>query len=168
MKLPPPRSIRFGVVLVFLLGLSGSLHAAGDNSLDFLIGEWDIFNATGKPTGTAKVEAVLPGAALTEVRRSMDGSELKFWYFYSETDRAWKNIFAGPTGAMRELLTKEKLPDGSVRMLGRFPNPNGTVSQSRFTYYKLPDGSVRRHLEVSDDDGATWKTIVDATYRKKP
>jgi len=143
------------------------LRAFADDSLDFLLGEWDIVNAAGKPAGTTRVEAVLPGAALAEVRRTADGSELRFWYFYSESDRAWKNIFAGPNGAMRELLTKEKLSDGSIRMLGRFPNAAGPASQSRFTYFKLPGGTVRRLLEVSEDDGATWKTLVDATYRKK-
>jgi hypothetical protein len=145
-----------------------SLRAIADDSLDFLIGEWDIVNAAGKPTGTTKVEAALPGAALSEVRRGLDGKELKLWYFYSETDRAWKSLFAGPNGAMRELLTTEKMPDGSIRMLGRFPAAKGPAAQSRFTYYKLTDGSVRRHLETSADDGATWKTIVDATYRRKP
>src|SRR5690349_8125561 len=109
------------VVLFTSLGL----HAAADDTLDFLIGEWDIFNAAGKQTGTTKVEATLPGAALTEVRRALDGKELKLWYFYSEADHAWKSVFAGPNGAMRELIATEKMPDGSVRMLGRFPSATG-------------------------------------------
>jgi hypothetical protein len=154
------------VLLVLFLSLGP--RAIADESLDFLIGEWDITNAAGQPVGTTKVEAALPGAALTEVRRGLDGRELKLWYFYAEPEHAWKSVFAGPNGAMRELLTTEKLPDGSVRMLGRFPNSTGPAAQSRFTYYKLTDGSVRRHLETSTDDGVTWKTIVDATYRKKP
>ncbi len=161
MKSPAP--LRFALLLFCC-----TLRATADDSLDFLIGEWNIFNAAGKPSGTTKVEAALPGAALTEVRRGLDGKELKLWYFYSEPDKAWKSVFAGPNGAMRELLATEKMPDGSVRMLGRFPNATGPASQSRFTYYKQADGSVRRHLEISADDGATWKTIVDATYRKKP
>lgn len=138
-----------------------------DDTLDFLLGEWDIFNAAGKPMATTKVEATVPGIAITEVRRALDGRELKLWYFYSEADKAWKSVFAGPNNATRELVVSEKMPDGSIRMLGRFPNATGSAAQSRFTYYKLPDGSVRRHLETSEDDGATWKTIVDATYRKK-
>lgn len=161
MKLPAP-------LRVVLLLLGFSLRAVADDSLDFLIGEWDIFNAAGKPSGTTKVEAALPGAALTEVRRGLDGKELKLWYFYSEPDKAWKSVFAGPNGAMRELLATERMPDGSIRMQGRFPNATGPAFQSRFTYYKQPDGSVRRHLETSADDGATWKTVVDATYRKQP
>jgi hypothetical protein len=161
MKLP-------AAIRIILLLFGFSLRAVADDSLDFLIGEWDIFNAAGKGSGTTKVEAALPGAALTEVRRGLDGRELKLWYFYSETDKAWKSVFAGPNGTMRELRVTERLPDGSIRMLGRFPNATGPASLSRFTYYKQADGSVRRHLETSTDDGATWKTIVDATYRKKP
>lgn len=161
MKLP-------AAIRIILLLFGFSLRAVADDSLDFLIGEWDIFNAAGKPSGTTRVEVTLPGAALTEVRRGLDGKELRLWYFYSETDKMWKSVFAGPNGAMRELLATERLPDGSVRMLGRFPNATGPASQSRFTYYRQADGSVRRHLETSADDGATWKTIVDATCRKKP
>ena len=58
MKSPAP--LRF-ILLLFCC----TLRAAADDSLDFLIGEWDIFNAAGKPSGTTKVEAALPGAALT-------------------------------------------------------------------------------------------------------
>lgn len=153
--------------MLVLITLGGA-RAVADDSLDFLLGEWDIFNPAGKPTATTKVEAAVPGIAITEVRRALDGRELKLWYFYAEPAKTWKSVFVGPHGATRELVMTEKLADGSVRMLGRFPAASGPAVQSRFTYIKLPDGSVRRHLESSEDDGATWKTIVDATYRKKP
>lgn len=155
--------LRFNVLL-----LSLNLCAAADDSLDFLLGDWDIYNAAGQQTATTKVEAAVPGIALTEVRRAIDGRELKLWYFFSEADHAWKSVVVGPNGAVRELLTMEKMSDGSIRMLGRFPKAGGAAAQSRFTYYKHPDGNVRRHLETSEDDGASWKTVVDATYKRKP
>lgn len=153
------------LVLVFVSFFASRCLA--DDTLDFLLGDWDIFNAAGKQTATTKVEATVPGVAITEIRRAPDGRELKLWYFYSEPEKAWKSVFVGPNGATRELVVVEKMPDGSVQMLGRFLNASGPAAQSRFTYYKLPDGSVRRHLEASEDDGKTWKTLVDATYRKK-
>ena len=154
-------------VLLGLIFLSARCAAAGDTSLDFLLGEWAVINPAGEQVATSSVTAVLPGAALQETRMAKDGRELRLWYFYSEARHAWTSVFQGPHGAMRELVATEINGDGSVLMHGRFANPDGSFAQSRFNYTKLPDGQVRRVLEVSEDDGRTWKVLVDARYQRK-
>ena len=56
-------------------------------------------------------------------------------------------------------------PDGAVRFQGTVVAADGTEYLDRTTLTPLDGGRVRQHIEVSADDGASWRTSFDAVYR---
>jgi hypothetical protein len=53
--------------------------------------------------------------------------------------------------------------DGAMMMSGVVEQ--GTIE--RITWTPDADGSVRQHWQQSTDDGETWATVFDGTYRRQ-
>lgn len=157
------------VFVAALLFAGPCLRAASDDSLDYLAGEWDIFDAAGKQIGTSVVAVQEKNAALYEIRTFNEGVPQKLWFFNTEFEGGWKQAFmSGRSHLMREFRTEEKMPDGRLRMGARYQTANGDVTTFRI-FLSGPDatGATRRVLESSKDEGQTWIPVFDYTYRRK-
>lgn len=57
--------------------------------------------------------------------------------------------------------------DGALRFEAAQPQPDGSISLLKMTFTPLPDGAVRQHGETSTDNGKSWSSSFDFTYRRK-
>jgi hypothetical protein len=155
-----------------LLGIFATLGAhafAGAPDLSHLAGSFEILDASGEHVGASTGEIVHPGAAIFESRRfDSRANEQKLWFFNSEFQNGWKQLFVGRNGTVREFLTEEVLPDGGLILGGRFSTADGLSTRFRMLI-TAPDaeGGHRRHLESTTDDGAGWSTVFDLMYRRQ-
>jgi hypothetical protein len=156
------RFIFFSLVVV----LASSLRAQPGN-LDFLTGDWEIVDATGKLTATSTVTATVKGSLLSEVRTNAKGEPTAMWWVNSEAAGNWKQLIVGANGLMRETLPLSKRGEWPIILGGKFTNPNGAAASFRLSIARVSDDESKRKLEMSNDDGATWTTIFDQTYRRK-
>jgi len=161
-----------GMLLLLPAMVAGQANEAGCEGpryalLDFWVGEWTVW-ADGEQVGVNRIDRILKGCAVTEHWRSAAGREGRS-LFYVDDGGAWKQVWvterATETGGVKEKTAVPGAPSGSVRFRGRIETEAGSYLD-RTTLTPRDDGSVRQHIEVSTDDGATWRTTFDATYRR--
>jgi hypothetical protein len=139
----------------------------GFSTLDFWVGEWDVFVGDEK-VGDNTIEKVLDGCAVTELWRSAGGGVGRSLFYYTPATDAWKQVWvteqATAPGGVKEKTLIERYDDGGVRFQGVIALPDGRTYLDRTTLTPLGDGRVRQHIEVSTDGAQTWRTTFDAVY----
>ena len=139
--------------------------------LRFWLGHWEVLEA-GKPAGSNTITAVLGGCAIVENWTEPDGSEGKSWFFYEPVSARWKQVWitdqAWQLGGTKEKTEIDPPSAGALRLQGLLVAPDGRRILDRTTLTQNADATVRQVIETSSDDGATWVSRWDATYRRVP
>lgn len=157
----------------FLLAV-GTAHAADQppdcsgaeyRQFDFWIGEFEVRTPDGKFAGHNVIEPTLNGCALTEHWTGAGGIEGRSINFYDRSERRWNQVWIDAQGGVLRLAGG--IVDGSMLLAGTTTGEDGAVQQHRIRWTPMPDGSVRQHWESSTDDGKTWTTAFDGSYRPR-
>jgi hypothetical protein len=138
--------------------------------LDFWVGKWDVY-AGGALDGHDVVTRVLGGCAVMEEWADADGSKGFSLFYYLPSPGEWRQVWvtdhAEQAGGVKEKKLVARLDDGGVRFQGTIVGPRGPYLD-RTTLTPLPSGEVHQVIEFSRDDGASWKVMYDAIYRRSP
>jgi hypothetical protein len=167
---------RFLNLICLVVGLGGRMAAQdtpppvppGVHALDFWLGDWEVFLATGPKDGDNRIEKVLGGFAVVESWTELDGHEGRSWFYFYRPEKRWKQVWVTDGGGVKEKAQVEDAPAGSVRFRGEIPLPDGRKLLDQTTLTPLPDGRVRQVIEQSADGGKTWRTGYDAIYVRNP
>jgi hypothetical protein len=137
--------------------------------LDFWIGKWDVY-ADGNLDGHDTVARVLGGCAVTEEWADANGSKGLSLFYYLPATQEWKQVWvtdhATRAGGVKEKKLVARLDGGGVQFQGTVIGPQGHPYLDRTTLTPLPSGEVHQVIEFSRDQGASWKVVYDAVYRK--
>lgn len=135
--------------------------------LDFWLGEWHVYVA-GNLVGNNKIEKTLKGCAVLEHWQSVDGGR-GLSLFYVDGQDQWKQVWVTEYGTMPggvKEKTHQPLADPhQVRFQGRIYAEDDQTYLDRTTLTNLGNGNIRQVIEVSMDEGASWKAVFDAEYR---
>lgn len=136
--------------------------------LDFWVGAWDVYNGDHK-VGTNKIEKILNGCALIENWRNVQGSEgISIFYYYPKEGR-WKQVWVTENpfsnGGVKEKAHIETLENGSIRFQGDVLAANGTEYLDRTTLTPFENGHVEQLIEISADEGKSWREIFRGIYK---
>lgn len=137
---------------------------AKHHAFDFWIGTWDVYNATGVLAGRNVIRAVHGGCALEEAwsgAAGVTGGSLNAW---DAGTGVWRQSWVDSSGLVLEL--EGGLEGDDMVMSGHVANSDGSRSLHRIRWTPRADGTVRQHWEASADDGQTWSTLFDGTYRR--
>jgi hypothetical protein len=163
-----------GLFLCISLVVAGRLAAQTNpapppetHQLDFWVGDWEVFVATGPKDGDNRIEKMLGGFALQENWSGVEGHAGKSWFYFYRPEKRWKQVWVTDTGGVKEKVQVADGPAGSVRFRGEIPLKDGGKLLDQTTLTPLPDGRVRQVIEQSRDQGATWQTVYDAYYARK-
>lgn len=137
------------------------------HALDFWVGEWEVFLATGPKDGDNRIEKFLGGFALQENWTEHDGHEGKSWFYFYRPEKRWKQIWVTDGGFVKEKAQVENQPEGGLRFRGEILLKDGRKLLDQTTLTPLPDGRVRQVIAQSFDGGATWQTGYEAYYVRK-
>jgi hypothetical protein len=128
------------------------------HQLDFWAGRWDVY-----PTGTDKLVAhslIEPvyGCAIRENWMPIGKPGGGSLSVYVPEEKHWEQFWVDSSGT-RAFFTGGW--NGTAMVItGKWGGP-----LVRMSYSKNADGSVRQHGEQSTDEGKTWSTSFDFTYR---
>ena len=126
------------------------------SQFDFWVGSWDVYGPRGKQVGTSLIEKVY-GCGVRENWKPFtpaDGGSLNI---YVPATKKWEQFWIDRSGS-RAYFTGSWNGSAMV-MTGDWGAP------TRMTYTPNTDGSVRQLVEQSNDQGKTWTTAYDFTYR---
>lgn len=136
--------------------------------LDFWVGEWEVY-AGDEKVGDNRIEKVLSGCAVMEHWKGADGGEGKSLFFVDSNalwQQVWVTEWATSPGGIKQKTRVENSSLDGVRFLGRLQHPDSGSYLDRTTLTPKSNGDVRQVIEISTDDGKTWKTTFDAVYRR--
>jgi len=143
-------------------------HPEG-GALDFWVGAWRVTSPDGAvPYGDNKIEKALGGCAIFEHWASARGGEGKSLFSFNARSGDWEQLWVTPDtarpGGLKHKKLIEKFADGGVRFQGSYEGNKDNNIVDRTTLTPNDGGSVRQHIEISMDDGETWRTTFDALY----
>lgn len=151
----------------FVLVTAASAQAETGLDLGFLEGEWTIHGADGEAVGSSDIVIQAPNAVLFEQRTVGDRPAQALWLVNSEDAGGWKQLFVGAAGLVREFLPQSPQGEWPLVASGDVTMRDGTQATFRLTMEQASDDESRRLLERSTDNGASWTTVLDYTYRRK-
>jgi len=135
----------------------------GYGLLDFWLGEWHVYE--GKTlAGHNRIEKTLRGCAVVESWKDADGSEGNSLFFYNRFTATWKQVWVHDVGQLKEKTRTADPSPGAVRFQGAVFVAPGRSLQDRTTLTRAAPDQVRQVIEVSRDDGRSWRTVFDAIY----
>jgi hypothetical protein len=134
------------------------------HQLDFWIGEWDVTGPNGRVLGTDKVESAEGGCLIRESWSDAQSGTGQSVSFYNRLTGLWRQVWMDPSGQPLDL--SGEFADGSL-VLRQITYTGGLKTILTLAYTQALDGSVRQLLQRSVDDGATWTTLSDYSFRRK-
>jgi hypothetical protein len=127
---------------------------------DFWVGQWEV-HAKGKVVGHNRISRIHGGCTLLEEYDTLPGPyEGKSFNYYDAGAGRWHQVWVDNGGTRLHL--EGGYADHQMVMSGERAGGTGT---DRITWTDNQDGTVRQVWDVSQDGGATWKTIFDGLYK---
>lgn len=146
--------------------------AAEHRQFDFWLGEWQVFDPSGKQVGQSRIEAILNGCVLAEHWTSggnpPGAGDGRSFNLYNAQTGQWEQFWVDAQGG--RLVLNGNFAAGSMVLSGQQPKADpktGFAQRERITWTPNADGSVRQLWESSMDDGKTWTIAFDGQYRRK-
>lgn len=139
-----------------------------NHEFDYWVGEWDVFaTGTNSLVGHSLVQSISGGCAILEnwtaANNQGDGKSINF---IDPTTKMWKQTRVG-SGGMAAEFTHGEYRDGAMRFTVEKTNAQGQKMQIHFTFFNQGPSQMRQLYETSVDDGKTWKSVYDFTYKRK-
>ncbi|BET68419.1 hypothetical protein ASA1KI_33370 [Opitutales bacterium ASA1] len=170
------RRLACGVTLLAVLVFPAVISSAAEppsrpelpaevRQFDFWLGHWEVTTPDGAVVGTNRIERILDGRVLQENWTGADGHTGKSFNLFDATVGKWRQFWVDASGLSLQLAGS--LVHGAMVLEGDRLQ-DGKRLRDRITWTPNADGSVRQLWEISRDAGASWSTIFDGLYRKKP
>ena len=139
-------------------------------TLNFWVGNWNVYDLDGKLVGEDKVEKILNDCAIIENWKSSTGGEGKSLFYYNSTTKEWKQVWvtdkATQIGGQKEKKLIKQMRDGTLVFQGSYLYKNLNILD-RTSLTPLKGGRVKQVIEWSKDNGANWNKNFEAYYIKK-
>jgi len=87
--------------------------------------------------------------------------------FVDAATHKWQQVWVGSEGSGQHVFVNGEYRDGAMRFDFEQANPQGKKQIGRFIFYNQGPNQVRQFNETSDDNGTTWTTVYDFTYKRK-
>ena len=135
--------------------------------LDFWIGEWTVTNPQGQTAGESVITRDLEGCVIRESWTGTYGDRGTSVNFYDAASDRWHQVWTSDSGTVTHY--EGGFRDGAMRFLavGMGADDVAPPQYLRLSFTPNPDGTVRQLIETSTDEGRTWSTSFDGTYRRR-
>lgn len=141
--------------------------AAPYHQFDFWLGDWDVFDAAGKPAGHDHVVSILDSCAIEEDWESEKGGRGRSLNVYDAVAGRWHQTFVDDRGGLLEL--NGGLEEGNMVLIGAHPSvvQKGARVVHRISWTPVSAGKIHQLWEISKNEGRTWATVFDGMYVRK-
>ena len=137
-------------------------------ALDFWMGSWEVGDGDAVTYGSNSIEWDAGGCAIHEFWENTEGSRGTSLFYFDINADTWHQVWVSsdtskPWGLkLKELI--EVFDNGAVRFQGELISRHGEAYLDRTTLTPNDDGTVRQLIEISIDEGDTWRTAFEAIY----
>lgn len=137
---------------------------------DFWIGEWDAYvTGTNNLAGYSKIDRAAGGCMILENWTSKGNApfEGKSMNFIDPATGKWKQVWVGSNGTNVSEFLNGEYRDGAMRFEYETTDAQNNKQLVHFHFFNQGPDQVRQFHETSNDDGKTWTTTYDFTYKRR-
>ncbi len=137
---------------------------------DFWIGEWTAYiTGTDQIAGFSRIDIASGGCMILENWTSAGNIPFagKSINFIDDATGKWKQIWIGSNAPSISEFVNGGYRDGAMRFEFEQKTPQGNKQLVHFIFYNKGADQVRQHHKTSTDDGKTWNSTYDFTYKRK-
>lgn len=135
--------------------------------MDFFLGEWSQKTADGEVVANLSISRPLENSYGLATKSTNQGIvALTGMLWPDSNERVWRWTEVDGLGTVRTAVGKAN-DDGSMTFTGRDASPADPGVMIRLTFAKEADGRVKETVEVSEDEGKTWRTYHSEAYVRK-
>ncbi len=135
-----------------------------EKQMDFWLGTWEVTRASGDgPVAKNVIDRDLDDQMILETYTA-PGFKGVSMHYYDPSRKHWAQFWVDTRGV--SVLTYATFREGALRGEGERILPDGKACLTRFVITPNADGSVRQFIENSTDEGKTWTTYFDGSYRR--
>ena len=137
------------------------------HAFDFWVGEWDVYDGSGKLVGTNSIQPAESGCLLVEHWVNSGGGTGQSYNFYDPADGKWRQLWVS-SGAVID-YSGGSAKAGEMRLEGSI-HYQGTGRTAPFTgeWTLNADGSVTQHFREQDTESGEWADWFVGRYVRKP
>lgn len=135
--------------------------------MDFWVGQWQVFVGQ-QEVGRSRISKVLASCAIREEWVDARGDEGQSLFYVFPKDLKWRQVVtvnALQPGSVKEKQEVDGVDRPAIRFQGTVSDTTGRSWLDRTTLTPLADSTVNQRIEISTDNGATWRVTFDAIYR---
>lgn len=133
--------------------------------LDFWLGDWELVSQ-GQVLGTDTITRAVGSCAVLQHFTSAAGSEGRSLSYLDPASGAWHQHWIG-SGGVVAWMTGQPAGSGMIFETVGLPGAAAPSPLTRTSYQPRPDGTVSMTIDTLQDDGKTWSTTFQATYRRR-
>jgi hypothetical protein len=154
------------LTLLFALAtqhIAPSCSTPHHREFDYFIGNYNVFDKTGKQIGTDEVTSEMDGCALLERwhGRTVQGVG---YSGYDDTRKQWVQTFFQNDGTV--LIFRGNMTKDGILIAGiDYPKP-GITEENRVLFRPLSNG-FEEYWTASTDSGRTWHVVFDGFFRRR-
>ncbi len=170
--------LAIGTIAVALLGFGLPVSAGEDEfpcratevgrALDFWIGEWTVTSTSGEHVyGQNIIEWDAGGCAIHEYWDSARSGRATSLFYFAILEQTWHQVWVTSDTSLpwglknKELIDRQG--DGTLIFQGQSLGEDGPYLD-RTTLSPNEDGTVSQRIDISTDEGETWRAMFDAIY----
>jgi hypothetical protein len=136
---------------------------------DFWIGDWTAFvTGTSNIAGYSRIDMASGGCMILENWTSAGAMPFngKSINFIDASTGKWKQIWIGSNSPGISEFLNGSYRDGAMRFEFEESIQDGKKQSVRFIFHNEGPDQVRQHHMTSADNGKTWSTTYDFTYKR--
>ncbi len=139
--------------------------AEASQQLDFWIGEWEVSSQQGTKLGTSLVAKKDKGKAISETWLATGGSSGTSLLYFDPSEKKWHLVCVMDQGEI--FRGSGSIQERTLSMEGDHIRGDGSKGRFKLTLLRQDQDKIRYSIEVSSDDGKTWRLAHDAVYVRK-
>jgi hypothetical protein len=144
---------------------------AHNREFDFWVGEWEVFvTGTKNAAGHSLIQKASGDCMILENWTSAAGSfNGKSMNFVDPKTNKWEQVWVGSDGRGNHVgrFVNGTYKDQVMQFEFETTDAQGVKSIGKFRFFNEGPDQVRQLSETSSDNGSTWITNYDFTYRRK-
>ena len=133
-------------------------------AFDFWVGEWTVYDTSGKIVGTNSIQKEYDNCVLREQWKSSKTNRGTSYNYYNLTDKTWNQVWVDNSGF--SLALKGNYVNNMMVLKSELLDGNQGKYYNQITWQKNDDTSVTQTWTIFNDNGEKMKEVFKGIYKK--
>ncbi len=132
---------------------------------DFWVGDWDVYDTSGKKIGENKIEKLENDCIVSEHWKGATGGSGRSYNYYNAVDSTWNQVWISNSG--NNLVLKGKAATNKMTLKSELNKNEKGNYYNQITWTKNEDDSVTQLWEVLNENGESLSIAFKGIYKSK-